>query len=251
MLMLLLKEITATRLSRNPPARRQRASLRGSLVDELMFRTFGMARTHTIEAGGKVFTTRMLGKLLHSRWISENRHQLHTTWGHHRWKAICRMSSRTAAATQQQTALSHQDTEVPYKTSNRGWHQALAFNAVEAILPALAPSKGNPLEKRYSQETMLSIKRRLQQNHQFQRERLIRTQRRLSLVFAYLQHIRRNLAQRHDKMVRKLPTFPSETMKKGDAMDELEALRTAIIRLTEHVYVMTALRTRQPVGRRE
>ncbi|KAK3289171.1 hypothetical protein CYMTET_3387 [Cymbomonas tetramitiformis] len=39
-----------------------------------------------------------------------------------------------------------------------------------------------------------------------------------------------------DKMVQKLPTFPSESMKKGNVMDELEALRTTIIRLKEHAY---------------
>ncbi|KAK3248573.1 hypothetical protein CYMTET_41967 [Cymbomonas tetramitiformis] len=46
-----------------------------------------------------------------------------------------------------------------------------------------------------------------------------------------------------EKMVEKLPTFPSETMKKGGEMDELETLRTAITKLTEHAYVRTALRT--------
>ena len=46
-----------------------------------------------------------------------------------------------------------------------------------------------------------------------------------------------------EKMVGKLPTFPSSEMKKGNEMEELEVLRTAVVKLTEHVYVKTALRT--------
>ncbi|KAK3234971.1 hypothetical protein CYMTET_54802 [Cymbomonas tetramitiformis] len=46
-----------------------------------------------------------------------------------------------------------------------------------------------------------------------------------------------------EKMVEKLPTFPSKEMKKGNEMEELEALSTAVVKLTEHVYVNTALRT--------
>ncbi|KAK3250202.1 hypothetical protein CYMTET_40407 [Cymbomonas tetramitiformis] len=46
-----------------------------------------------------------------------------------------------------------------------------------------------------------------------------------------------------EKMVAKLPTFPSNEMKKGNEMEELEVLRTAVVKLTEHVYVKTALRT--------
>ena len=46
-----------------------------------------------------------------------------------------------------------------------------------------------------------------------------------------------------EKMVAKLPTFPSSEMKKGNEMEELEVLRTAVVKLTEHVYVKTALRT--------
>ncbi|KAK3277131.1 hypothetical protein CYMTET_14844, partial [Cymbomonas tetramitiformis] len=46
-----------------------------------------------------------------------------------------------------------------------------------------------------------------------------------------------------EKMVGKLPTFPSSEMKKGNEMEELEVLRTAVVKLTEHAYVKTALRT--------